>query len=490
MNIIKAYERALCSTLDAGDDQSSYESSLVDLLQQVEEVLVAPVPGLSDVIERLTILLKGDHCLSPRTKAVVTQGAANLACSHCASIDPCSIARLVQAILGLSPTGPLQFSELDSASVTATALERLSESCASALATEHQREFLEGAIHCVHTLARSFTAPDAWHTKLCTCFLSCIGHLIPLAGQQPCIQQNCAALVDSLRALWAFGLENRLQRTSSEASRLSSSSETAATGSKYVPPWRRTANTNKPRSTRPASSATADSSHSDSDTSNAPSRDSSCKVRILSLRALTLSLKHHPAALHQVWDRLLPHSTQVSPPRPQSGGRTPPSSLLGVLLNDPSAAVRASAATALHTMMTGTKNVGFMHVARSSSAVSASASVRRPTRPRAFMPLSESMAAMLMTAHSAFAQSLQNEVAGEVLLEALKASTSLLQHTPYHSMQRGAAQELLQALVDSWNNSVSAQEESESKVRHHTSWFMLYISVCKHAVEASTRMLL
>ena len=153
-----------------------------------------PVPGLTDIIERLAILLR-QKSLSPRTKAVVTQAAVNLACSHSASIEPCSIARLVQAILCLSPTGPLQFSELDSASATASALERLSESCASLLATEHRKEFLEGAIHCVHTLARSFTAPDAWHTKLCTCFLSCIANLIPLPGQQACIQHNCAAPV-------------------------------------------------------------------------------------------------------------------------------------------------------------------------------------------------------------------------------------------------------------------------------------------------------
>lgn len=461
LGILKAYERAICSP-DTGDEQSSYESNLVEFLQQVEVALAAPVPALTDIIECLTSLLQTHAKLSPRTQAVVTQAAVNLACSHCASIEPACIARLIRAILSLSPTGPLQFSELDSTSTTATALERLSESCASAVAAEHQKEFLEGAINCVHTLARSFTAPDAWHTKLCTSFLSCIANLIPLPGQQPCIQQHCAALLDSLRVFWTFGLEKRLPKTSSEASLVSSTSESAA-GSKYVPPWQRNKTAGHSKlSTRPTTSI-ADSSHSDSDTSIAPSRDSSCKVRISSLRALTLALRHHPAALHQVWDRLLPHSTQTPLP-PLPGGRAAPTSLLGVLLNDPSVTARASAATALQTMMTGVKNVGFMRVARSSSAVSASTSARRPSRPRAFMPLSESMAAMLMSAHSAFAQSVQTETAGEVLPEVLKAATLLLQHTPYHNMQKDAARELLQALAACWNSNASAPEYRDSKV--------------------------
>jgi hypothetical protein len=289
--------------------------------------------------------------------------------------------------------------------------------------------------------------------------------LIPLPGQQLCIQQHCAALTDSLRVFWTFGIEKRPQRTSSETSRASSNSESAAAGGKYIPPWqRKRAKGNRtPFSTCPASCATADSSHSDSDTSTAPSRDSSSKVRISSLRALTLILRHHPTALHRVWDRLLPHSIQTCPPLPP-GGHAAPTSLLGVLLNDPSATVRASCATALQSMMTGTKNIGFMRVARSESAVSAFVSARRPSRPRAFMPLSESMAAMLMAAHSALAQSVRTEMAGEVLMEALKAATLLLQHTPYHNMQKDAAQALLQALAVCWNRTVT--EERESKVLH------------------------
>jgi hypothetical protein len=399
LGLLKAYERVLCSGI--GDEQSSYEANLLELLPQMEDTLSAPSPALTDVVEHLTSLLQGHVSLSPRARAAVLQTAVNFSCSHCAAIEPATLSRLTRVILCLHPTGHLQFSTLDSASVTATALERLSESCAPLVAPEHQSEFLDGAICRVHTLARSFTAPDAWHTKICTAFLSCLAHLIPLPGQHQCIQQHCAPLLDSLRVFWVFGLEKRPQRTPSETSHLSSSSESAATGSRYIPPWQRKKATghSKPQSTRRTSSATADSSHSDSDTSTAPSRDSSCGVRISALRVLTLALRHHPSALHQVWDRLLPHSLHTPPP-PLPGGRAPPTSLLGVLLNDPSATVRTSAATALQAMLSGTKNIGFMRVARSSSTLLAPASTRRPSRPRAFMPLSESMAAMLNTLHT------------------------------------------------------------------------------------------
>jgi hypothetical protein len=49
-------------------------------------------------------------------------------------------------------------------------------------------------------------------------------------------------------------------------------------------------------------------------------------------------------------------------------------------------------------------------------------------------------------------------------MEALKAATLLLQHTPYHNMQKDAAQALLQALAVCWNRTV--MEERESKVLH------------------------
>lgn len=440
--VIEAYEKALCNP-QSSEEQSAYDSNLRGFLSQIEVALAGDATSLTSATERLTSLLQAHPKLSPHVRSAISQTAVRLACAHSSAIKPATVAALVRTILSQSPTGKLQLSELDSTSVHASALKQLSESFASVLPMECQREFLAGAINCLHTLARGFTAPDTWHIKLCTSYLSCIASLIPLAGQQPCIQQHCAALADSLRVFWSFGVETQRKRTSSGASCASSSSESVAAGGKYVPPWQR--RKALVRSTA-VSSPTADSSHSDSDTSATASHESSSKVRISSLRVLTLTLRNHPAALHQVWDRLLPPSLNI---QPVSGPRGhAPTSLLGVLLGEPSTAVRTSAAVALQSMMTGTKNIGFMRVARSSSAVSSS---KRTARPRAFMPLSETMAAMLMAAHSGLAQCVRSETSTEVLAEALKASTLLLQHTPYHNMQRDAPQKLLHALGDCWN---------------------------------------
>lgn len=170
--------------------------------------------------------------------------------------------------------------------------------------------------------------------------------------------------------------------------------------------------------------------------------DAGLRVRVTSLNLLTALLQHHPTAVHPVWDRLLPHSNATLP-------SARPRSLVGVLLHDPCATARTAAAVAIQAMLTGPRNAAFIRVARSSSAGPQRRSRLAP--PRAFMPLSESLALMVQAMHTSLAAALQQEAVHEVVLEALKAADLLVQHAPYQSLPAPLAQELVDACAASWN---------------------------------------
>ena len=309
---------------------------------------------------------------------------------------------------------------------------------AAAMNHEQLATLLSASIEALHSHAslRSGPITDDWHAKQYSALLRSTAHCVA-ASDASVAAQRTAVLVDTLSRFWVYGNSTRPARTASIASAAGSvashsaesAGEQAPKPGKYVPPSRR-------RHTGSDSSSTAvDTSDSDASAASGGGGGEAARVRVCALDTLTAVLKRDASALHPLWDRLLPHAAPL-----QAGSKS--SSLPAVLLHDTSSAARVAAAHALQLMLTHPRAAAFMAVAAFAQ--------KRAQRVRAFMPLSESLAEMLVATHSALAASLQQERVAEVQLEVLRSAKALLAHSPYARLPAGTLDTLVRAALPLW----------------------------------------
>ena len=290
---------------------------------------------------------------------------------------------------------------------------------ATALPEAWLLECLSALINSLHGIASRGPAlvADGWHCGAYATLLSCVQHAI--AATSAAVSAHVASLVDALSRFWALQLPPRV-----DAARRT-----------YVPPHRRRGNSSD--------------SASSSDTSATPAADPTAAVRLAALGALTAALHADPAALHPLWDRLLPATLAEGPQRATT--------LAAVLLRDPEPTCRAAAAGALQLMLGHRRARAFMAIAEEPGPL-------HTTGARAFVPLSATLAAMLAALHAALAQSLRDEVDLDVRLATLKVAGSLAANTPYQRLAAGLADELLQATLALWAPCLGAQQATAAQV--------------------------
>lgn len=425
---------------DQADQLSSCTNSYCTLVRQLDGSGCLPLDSsnFAIVMRPLHSLchLAAEDTVSGNVFCSAVAVLVEVACRPAHHPTPLMLSSTVEVIAPCLPTARLKFSSMETAAAAAAALADLCTTSAAAMPVLQAQQCFSHATQSLHGLATSSPPADDWHTKVLSHVLTALSSLAPLQSLQ--LRESVAKLVDASTLLWTLGLPASVSKppSTSRAPASQPSLPGSPTTDKYIPPWRR----NSHRS----SSDAADTSPYSSDTSMSSRKDTDTglRVRVAALKLLTLLLQSHPTALHPVWDRLIPNSNATLP-------SARPRSLLGVLLHDPCATARTAAAVAVQTMLTGPRNAAFIRVARSASAGPQRRARLAPAR--SFMPLSESLALMVQAMHTCLAAALQREAVPEVIVEALKAADTLMQHAPYENLPAELPQDLVNACAVSWN---------------------------------------
>jgi hypothetical protein len=409
---------------------------LTCLIRRVHKAnLLAPSPPDAS---KLTahVLTWYDATPAPRAAASLPsecmRTCSHLATTHLPKFSCATKATLLAALLRAIPIPGANFHPSETSIPAIAALEVILSKHAALLDSAWVSKCLAALVVALHTKvsAAAILITDDWHSAAYGTLLRALTHCVAASGAAfvPFVD----TLVDSLSRLWAYGLPVARPlppHPAATATANSNSSLPPRTG-KYVPPSRRAS----------GNSASSSSTVSDSDSAtSAPIErggSGAATVRLAAQRALAALLKQDPSTLHQLWDRLLPHTDTLA-------ANARPMTIPGVLLHDPSPKVRAAAAVCLHLMVQDRRTRAFMAVA---AAEGATAHVR--TRP--YTSLSASLAAMLMSLHSALGSALLREKVAEVQLEVLKAAHTLVTNSPYGRLPVGTVESITNAAMLLW----------------------------------------
>ena len=256
------------------------------------------------------------------------------------------------------------------------------------------------------------------------------------SAQDPLPAALVTQLVDAASRFWAFGRRPTVQPL--VASR---SSGSATKPGRYIPPSQ--------RSSAVGSEGSSGAPPSDPEPSalSAPYK-LTVAVRLAAMQVLQELARSDSAALHALWDRLLPSTEPLN-----EAAR--PVTLTNALLFDPSAKMRSAAAATTQLVLSGKKTKAFMAVAESASGHAGAA--------RSFTTLSGSLAAMLESMHAALTAALRKERSLDVQLDLLKLASTFIAQAPYARLAPGLLPSLAESIVGKWRPEKSSARE---EVRH------------------------
>lgn len=229
-------------------------------------------------------------------------------------------------------------------------------------------------------------------------------------------------LVPLLHELLAFGLQQDLLMPQNLTQTASSA---PASPTKYIPP--------QARSAAPSS----DSEASDSEFGGGRGNTRSSRVRFLALACLQLVIKADPKALHPHWASLMPDLDLGAALREKNGtsrGDKPGAptaipnapTLLHLLLLDPSARVRHSAAATLTLLIEGPAQRAYLAIAECRSL--------KALPVRGFVPLSATLGQVVVGTHLTLLYAVTTERDPSVVSAALRALGTLLVGSPHHRL--------------------------------------------------------